>query len=262
MSRTWFESRRRSDDSKPTPYNVTVMQPASRAQQPTSSRLETSLGARLRQERERRRITLASIAANTKIGAGLLEGLERDDVSRWPSGIFRRSFIRAYAEAIGLDPDETTREFLECFPDCDAAAPSATEVTQQPAPASKPAGSQKLRLTLANHGAPFAGGPILGEVRRRGAAVAWDAGVVFGIGLILFLVVGRFWQPLGISVLCYYMTSIFLLGNTPGVCLFAPADAPSGDDAAAGSLRNGSAQAAPSRSLTEMGDGLRSRRRP
>src|SRR5436190_17227539 len=74
-------------------------------------------GKRLRLERERRRITLDSIASNTKIGIALLRGLERDDVSRWPSGIFRRSFIREYAAAIGLDPDETAREFLERFPD-------------------------------------------------------------------------------------------------------------------------------------------------
>ncbi|PYR28588.1 MAG: hypothetical protein DMF98_02480 [Acidobacteria bacterium] len=74
-------------------------------------------GRRLRMERERRTITLASISDNTKISQSLLEGLERDDVSRWPSGIFRRSFIRAYAQAIGLDPDVVAKEFLERFPD-------------------------------------------------------------------------------------------------------------------------------------------------
>ena len=51
---------------------------------------------RLRAERERRKITLESIAANTNIRAGLLSDLEKGDVSRWPSGIFRRSFVRAY----------------------------------------------------------------------------------------------------------------------------------------------------------------------
>src|SRR5207247_10509654 len=68
-------------------------------------------GNRLRLERERRRISLASIAANTKIGLTLLQGLERDDVSRWPSGIFRRSFIRAYAEAVGLDAVQIARGY-------------------------------------------------------------------------------------------------------------------------------------------------------
>ena len=43
--------------------------------------------------------------------------MERDDVSQWPSGIFRRAFIRAYAAAIGLDPDDVVRDFLDRYPD-------------------------------------------------------------------------------------------------------------------------------------------------
>ena len=72
-----------------------------------------SFGARLRQRREEQGIALITIADETKIKMSLLEGLERDDVSRWPSGIFRRAYIRAYAHAIGLDPDVVLREFLE-----------------------------------------------------------------------------------------------------------------------------------------------------
>jgi cytoskeletal protein RodZ len=79
--------------------------------------MSQSFGGRLRYERERRQIALKSIAESTKIGAPLLEGLERDDVSRWPSGIFRKSFIRSYAEAIGLDADAVVREFVERYPD-------------------------------------------------------------------------------------------------------------------------------------------------
>ena len=78
---------------------------------------EESFGRRLRRERERRKIALSSISANTKISAALFEALEREDVSRWPAGIFRRAFIRAYAENIGLDADDVVREFLERFPD-------------------------------------------------------------------------------------------------------------------------------------------------
>ena len=64
---------------------------------------EESFGGRLRRERERRQIALSSISANSKISVSLFEALERDDVARWPVGIYRRSFIRAYAAAIGLD---------------------------------------------------------------------------------------------------------------------------------------------------------------
>ncbi len=88
--------------------------------------MSESFGARLRQRREREDITLLTIAEQTKIKQSLLEALERDDVSHWPSGIFRRAFIRAYAHAIGLDPDVVVREFLEVYPDpVEVVAPDA-----------------------------------------------------------------------------------------------------------------------------------------
>jgi transcriptional regulator with XRE-family HTH domain len=74
-------------------------------------------GARLRQRREERGIDLVTIARQTKIKQTLLEALERDDVSQWPTGVYRRAFIRAYARAIDFDPDTMVREFNECFPE-------------------------------------------------------------------------------------------------------------------------------------------------
>ena len=109
--------------------------------------MSDSFGGRLRYERERRQIALRSIAEGTKISIGLLEGLERDDVSRWPSGIFRKSFIRAYAEAIGLNADAITREFLELYPD-----PLEAELAAAPDPRAKSDGTesspQPLCITL------------------------------------------------------------------------------------------------------------------
>ena len=80
-------------------------------------RMCESFGARLRQRREEQQVALSAIAEQTKIKLSLLEALERDDVSRWPSGIFRRAFMRAYAHAIGLQPDAVVREFIETYPD-------------------------------------------------------------------------------------------------------------------------------------------------
>jgi len=80
-------------------------------------KMPDSFGGRLRQRREEQQITLSAIAEQTKIKQSLLEALERDDVSHWPAGIFRRAFIRAYALAIGLNPDVVVREFLDVHPD-------------------------------------------------------------------------------------------------------------------------------------------------
>ena len=98
-----------------------------------SGSLPESFGARLRQRRERQQIALTTIAEQTKINLSLLEALERDDVSHWPSGIFRRAFIRAYAHAIGLEPDVVVREFLAVHPDpveVVSTVPAATAAAQ------------------------------------------------------------------------------------------------------------------------------------
>jgi hypothetical protein len=81
-----------------------------------------SFGARLRQQRESRHVDLLAIASQTRIKLALLEALERDDLSHWPSGIFRRAYLRTYAEFIGLDPDVALREFLEIHPDPESVA--------------------------------------------------------------------------------------------------------------------------------------------
>lgn len=73
-------------------------------------------GGKLREARERRGITLKQIANATKISTSALEALERNDLSRLPGGIFSRAFVRSYAIEVGLDPDETTREFIAQAP--------------------------------------------------------------------------------------------------------------------------------------------------
>jgi transcriptional regulator with XRE-family HTH domain len=69
----------------------------------------------LRRHRERRGVTLNVVAEQTKIGASLLAALERGDCSKWPGGIYSRAWIRAYATAIGLDPDDIGSQFNRLF---------------------------------------------------------------------------------------------------------------------------------------------------
>src|SRR5262245_44233502 len=92
--------------------------------------MDSTFGTRLRLQREEQQIPLATIAEQTKIKLSLLEGLEGDDVSRWPTGIFRRSYFRAYARAIGLEPDRMLREFQALYPDPDTDE-NVTEILAQ-----------------------------------------------------------------------------------------------------------------------------------
>lgn len=177
-----------------------------------------SFGARLRHERERRKISIAEIAESTKILGALLEGLENEDVSRWPTGFYRRAFMRAYASAIGLDPDATVKEFLERFPDPEEK--SATTVDKPAAKADAHRAAQ-MRVATPPAGAWFSEGPLVKGVGLRLFAAAVDLFVLSVMGLALFAVLGMFWAPMCLATAAYYSVSILLLGNTPGVCLFA-----------------------------------------
>src|SRR5260370_24865583 len=84
-------------------------------------------GGKVRQAREGRGISLRQMAASTKISPAALEALERNDISKLPGGIFSRAFVRSYAVEVGLDPEETVREFIARFnqdppPSADALA--------------------------------------------------------------------------------------------------------------------------------------------
>ncbi len=82
----------------------------------TADRTSGGFGATLREARERRGVSLRQIANATKISVAALEALERNHISRLPGGIFSRSFVRAYAIEVGLDPEKTIQEFLAQFP--------------------------------------------------------------------------------------------------------------------------------------------------
>ena len=75
----------------------------------------SDLGTRLKEARQERGVSLRDIATSTKISVVTLEALERNDFARLPGGIFSRAFVRAYALAVGVEPEEAVNEFLVEF---------------------------------------------------------------------------------------------------------------------------------------------------
>lgn len=71
---------------------------------------------RLRLHRERKRISIAEMAATTRLKPEFLEALERNDLSKWPRGLYARAWVRSYATIVGLDPTDTVDEFCRLFP--------------------------------------------------------------------------------------------------------------------------------------------------
>jgi transcriptional regulator with XRE-family HTH domain len=159
-----------------------------------------SFGIRLKAEREGRGFTLAQIATSTKIPQTLLEALERDDLSRWPKGLYRRAFFRSYVTALGLPAEQLVLEFARRFPD-DTSSNGGSPDLQTADP---DAADQHEPLTLSwagpspAHRIARSGAIAIGEVIALGAGggvIAWATGlhVLEGIGAVtlVYLPVSR-----------------------------------------------------------------------
>jgi transcriptional regulator with XRE-family HTH domain len=168
-----------------------------------------AFGERLRRQREKQHVTLDQIAAATKVAASLFAGLEKGDCSRWPGGMYNRSFIRGYAAAVRLDPDDTAAEFAEYY-----NAPAETSSPPSPSgpmAARHPPPPFALRLKLEMDPE---------EVRRRAARRAVlavvDVLVVAAVAGIVALTAGiPYWSALAIFSIAYQVSVRLLSGVSP-----------------------------------------------
>ena len=85
-------------------------------------------GDRLRREREMRGVSLDEIAERTKIGTRLLKALEEEQFELLPGGIFNKGFVRAYANYLGMDEEQTVAEYLQA---AGQAEPDVQLIAQQ-----------------------------------------------------------------------------------------------------------------------------------
>jgi len=92
----------------------------------------TSIGDTLRRERIRRGLKLEQVASQTKIGLHLLEAMEADQFDRLPGGVFTRSFLRQYAQALGLDEEEVIASLKEQFEEPPAPLPDPLQKERFP----------------------------------------------------------------------------------------------------------------------------------
>jgi len=72
-----------------------------------------SLGEYLRQERELRQISLEEVAEGTKIAIYRLRAMEADRWEELPAEVFKKGFIKSYAEFIGLVPEDVILRYQE-----------------------------------------------------------------------------------------------------------------------------------------------------
>ena len=125
----------------------------------------TDVGSQLRAAREAKQLSVREIAKTTKIPVSALDALEENDVAQLPGGIFSRGFVRSYAAAVGLNPEQTLRDFVAQLP----AHETATDAVSDDRPHGYHHSMRQRRVA----------GPVLGGV------LVWGAGATllffFGI---------------------------------------------------------------------------------
>jgi len=105
------------------------------------------LGPKLRAYRERRGITIAAVADSIKIKQSLLDELERNDVSKWPPGIYGRALVREYAKSLGLPADDVVQQFVCLF----SRSEQRTDLEAVSTSGWDGSDAADLRLTLGGH---------------------------------------------------------------------------------------------------------------
>jgi len=68
-------------------------------------------GRELQLEREKRGVSLETVADETKVSTRFLHALEVDDFASLPGGVFQRGIVRSYCRFLGLDEQEWLSRF-------------------------------------------------------------------------------------------------------------------------------------------------------
>jgi transcriptional regulator with XRE-family HTH domain len=174
---------------------------------------DPSFGTWLRRERERRGATLKTISDQTKVSVPLLQGLETDDLSRWPTGIFRRAFVRSYATAIGLDPDDVIRRFEREHGASQEVEDPAAGVDAAVVDAAAFAGD---RASLGRQ--PQRTVPTSSRSRVLGTAADLTVALMLGLGSAA--ADARLLWPV-LLIAAYYGVGVLLTGTSPMVALLS-----------------------------------------
>ena len=65
-----------------------------------------AIGRYLKRERELRQVSLEELAQTTRIPLKMLLHIEADDFDKLPGEVFARGFLKSYARALQMEPDD------------------------------------------------------------------------------------------------------------------------------------------------------------
>jgi cytoskeletal protein RodZ len=101
----------------------------------------SELGKRLKETRDAKGLSLEDVQKITKIQKRYLQGIEEGNYSMMPGKFYVRAFIKQYAEAVGIEPEELFNEYKQDIP--------ATNTEQLPDQLSRVT-TKKTTITVGN----------------------------------------------------------------------------------------------------------------
>jgi cytoskeleton protein RodZ len=90
------------------------------AGQADAAEVPDSPGARLRQTRQVKKLSVDYVASSLHLSRSVVEAIERDDYDRLPSAVFVAGYVRSYARLLGLDPEPLNLSFRRLHPGAEA----------------------------------------------------------------------------------------------------------------------------------------------
>ncbi len=122
--------------------------------------------AELRRTRMAKGLSLTEISRRTRIGMSYLKSIEEGDYRSLPPGFYTRAFVRAYAEAIGVDADVVLGTLADELP-----SPQSSGAPHPP-----PAGHAPAGVASTNDLIPDARMQVLRQILDRHHALVHDDG--------------------------------------------------------------------------------------
>lgn len=166
---------------------------------------------RLRQARLAAGLQLSDIEQRTRISPSILRWIDNGQFHRLPAGIYARSYVRAFAQAVGLDPNEVVASMEQDLP-------AAVDITAAPEVRAAAERSLPLSPELARMVAASADAALLSVVYALvlGATAAVcrrPIGEVVAFGMPALVLV------LMVVTALYFVVFAGVQGRTPGAGL-------------------------------------------
>lgn len=163
-------------------------------------------GTRLQQARLAAGLKLSDIEQRTRISPSILRWIDDGQLHRLPAGIYARSYVRAFAQAVGLDPNEIVASVEDQLPAAAEIAPKR-EVRAQP---SLPLSPGLLRMAAASADAALLSVIYALVLGATAAVCRVPMGDVLEVGMAAMILV------MIVLTALYFVVFAGVQGRTPG----------------------------------------------